>query len=105
GARRKGSVGDRVGNDLSRHGSLAPRTRRLACPSEGCDAFQGTSLYRTVPVRRARRITRFHHISAPVTNINGGTSPNTAQITLVVESQSPRPQPGIPRPPSRPKCR
>ena len=51
-----------------------------------------------------RRTTRFHHMIAPVTNSAGGTSPTSAQIALVVELQS-APQPGMPRPPSRPKCR
>ncbi len=51
-----------------------------------------------------RRTTRFHHMIAPVTNSAGGTSPTSAQIALVVELQS-APQPGMPRLPSRPKCR
>ena len=51
-----------------------------------------------------RRTTRFHHMIAPVTNSAGGTSPISAQVALVVELQS-APQPGMPRPPSRPKCR
>jgi len=44
--------------------------------------------------RAVGRITRFHHISLPVTNISAGPIRTRAQISLVVESQSPRPHPG-----------
>jgi hypothetical protein len=35
-------------------------------------------------LRRHGRITRFHHMVAPVTNITAGAMPNKAQIALTV---------------------
>jgi len=52
-----------------------------------------------------RRITRFHHMIAPVTNIAAGASPNNAQIAFVVWSHKPGPLQGMPMPLMRPKCK
>ena len=74
-------------------------SRRRAVPSADLPEPQTAG-----PGFRHRRTTRLHHMTAPVTNRAGGTSPTSAQIALVVELQS-APQPGMPRPPRRPKCR
>ena len=71
----------------------AIRSRRPALP-----AYLGVS----GPVFRT---TRFHHIITPVTNMNAGASPKTAQVNFVIWSQSPGPRHGIPMPLMRPKCK
>ena len=98
---RRNSDGRRYLHDI-RLGTILPH-RRPCAPISSSPTRPGAR-QTAAPDFNHRRATRFHHMTAPVTNSAGGTSPTSAQTALVVELQN-APQPGMPRPPSRPKCR